>query len=126
IVSGRDNEGIAGIDLSLRAIPADDFQASLDHVPHVLSLAAISLRNRLDVLGPFPARLMMRADDGHAVNVDDLELAPAERSRFVRSVELLLVNRCLLLRGTCVCHSDLLLNLASVPAAVPICCHRGH
>src|SRR5438105_14936228 len=66
VVSRRDNEGIAGIDLSLRAIAADDFQPSLDHVPHVLSLAAIRLRNRLDVLGPFPARLMMRADDGHA------------------------------------------------------------
>src|SRR5207253_9347949 len=46
IVSGRNHKGVAGLQLTFRAIAADDFQPPLDHVSDVPNLAAIGLRDR--------------------------------------------------------------------------------
>src|ERR1700694_1884018 len=84
-------------------------QPPLNNVPNVLHLAAIGLRNRLDVLRPFPTWLVMKADDGHAADVDDLHLALAVCARFVGSVDAAPCNGCRLSLGCrCVCHRDLL------------------
>src|SRR5713226_3371158 len=110
-MSRLDDKAVAGFDLLLRAVPTDDFHAPLNDVSDMVDLAAIGLRDRLNVLGPLPARLMVRTADGHAADVHDLQLALAEWARFVGRVKALLVNRSLLLGSGCICHRDLLAKL---------------
>src|SRR6266849_9373572 len=107
-MSRWDDKAVAGSYLLLRAVPTDDLHSPLNDVSDVVHLAAIGLRDRLDVLRPLPARLMVRTADGHAADVHDLQLALAERARFVGRVKALLVSRSLLLGGGCICHRDLL------------------
>src|SRR2546429_2849595 len=92
IVSGRNHKGVAGLQLTFRAIAADDFQPPLEHVSDVTNLTAIGLRHRLDVLRPPPTGLVVQAEDTHVTELHDLCLALGEDPRFVGGIKPLLVN----------------------------------
>src|SRR5207247_3762210 len=75
VMAWRDYREVSGPELHLFAVVHDDLHPSPDEIAQVGSLAAVSLGDRLDVLGPLPPRLECRATDSPAIKVDQFELA---------------------------------------------------
>src|SRR3954468_12044579 len=67
-------------------------QLTSDHVAHVMDLAQLGLRDRLDVDGPAPARLVHDPAERSVVQLDDLEPAAAKHAHVVWSIETALLK----------------------------------
>src|SRR6266550_4245629 len=58
-----------------------------DDEPHVLDLTTLGPRDRADVRGPLPPRLVAGAPDGEVPDLHEIELPHLEAARLVRPVE---------------------------------------
>src|ERR1035441_5554897 len=85
VMARRDPGNISRTKLLLAAIVHDHMQAARDVVLQVRGLAALSLHERFDARGPFPAGLQSRAPEGHVVDRYQFYLALVERARLVRT-----------------------------------------
>jgi hypothetical protein len=83
----RDVERLSRTELEHTAIVEGRRRDAAEDEPDVLDLAACFADRRADVLGPSPARLVLRTPNGDSANPDGVEPALWERSRFVWLVE---------------------------------------
>src|ERR1035437_1839718 len=97
IMAGREPGLVSGTKVLRGAIIHDHMQAARDVVLQVRDLAALSLHERFDARGPFPAGLQRRAPEGHVVDGYRFYLALVERARLVRTSKALLLH----LFGSC-------------------------
>jgi hypothetical protein len=84
IVSGRNFEGIVGLQQDRRAIVHHDPEPARDDEPDVVDLARDGPDNWAKVDRPPPARLIGDATDGHVPELDELEPAPTQGSELIR------------------------------------------
>src|SRR5215204_3987646 len=90
VVPGRDRHDVAGPAFALGAVVHDHLHPPGHAVAEVGDLARVGPGDRLDVLGPPPARLEGATADHPAADVHHLSLAVAlERSHLVGGVEAL-------------------------------------
>src|SRR5918998_1463398 len=64
VVAWRDRDDVAGADLTLGAVVHPHAHPARDHIAEVRHLARVRARDRLDVLGPPPARLERPPSNG--------------------------------------------------------------
>src|SRR5260370_16761415 len=89
VVAGRDDAEVSRTELHLFAVVHDDLHPAGYEVAHMGGLATVGLRDGLDVLGPFPARLELRPahDPRRGVPQPHLPRAPLARPGFPVSIE---------------------------------------
>ena len=85
---GWNVKDLTGTKLDDRAVVERGGGRPGQHEPDVFDCAAGRTDSWTDVLGPFPSRLVGRAADRQAADVDELELALDEHAGFVGCVEL--------------------------------------
>src|SRR6266516_4579061 len=87
VVPRRDVEQVAGPERKCLAVVHDDAAPPRDDEPHVLDLTTLGPRDRADVRGPLPARLVAGAPDGEVADLHEIELPQLEAARLVGPVE---------------------------------------
>src|SRR2546423_8143948 len=88
IVTGRDIEHVAGIDLHRGPVVQLDRHGPGEAIADVVGLAGVGLCDRLDVLGPLPAGLEHALADRMATDVDDFGLSFALKGAgLIRRIE---------------------------------------
>src|SRR5205823_3326449 len=93
IVSRRDVDEFAGTDLSLASVVHHDLHPARDAVAEVMGLTRVGAGDRLDVLGPLPARLEDAAEDDSSLHLQHFCMSMSlELPGFIRRVEALGVN----------------------------------
>src|SRR2546422_897679 len=87
VVPRRDVEQIAGPEGESLAVVHHDAAPPRDDEPHVLDLTALGPRDRADVRGPLPSRLVAGAPDGEVADLHEIELPHFEAAGLVGPVE---------------------------------------
>src|SRR5256712_3677766 len=87
VVPRSDGEQVSRLERDLPAIVHDDHGASGHHEADVLHPAGRRPGDRLDVLRPFPSRLVAGAADDHVTEFHDLERSLLEDARLVGLLE---------------------------------------
>src|SRR6202008_801395 len=85
VVAGRGLLYVTGLNVELRSVVHRDVERAGQRVRDMSDLAAGCANDRHDVDSPVPARRAVDPADRGLVEVDDLQLAGAERSRPIRS-----------------------------------------
>src|SRR5688500_9363371 len=86
IMARRDGVRLAGADGLLRPITEAYGDPPRSCIADVRHLAGFGARDRLDALGPAPARLQVEPTDGEALEPDHLDPRLGRRPRLVRRV----------------------------------------
>src|SRR6266704_2605798 len=87
IMPRGDVEQVAGPERECLAVVHDDAAPPRDDEPHVLDLTTLGPRDRADVRGPLPPRLIAGAPDGEGTDPHEIELSFLEAARLVGTVE---------------------------------------
>ena len=90
-MTARKRGDVAGLRDELRSVVHQDPKASADVVLEMRSLAALGLRDGLDVVRPAPPGLEDEASDLGSSDVEDLGSAIRELARLIRTLEALVL-----------------------------------